>query len=76
MIPDYGSQGDTVKGRTGPALSQKGEDQLTFIHLPANGTPTVLTCELKDAYRSIREGMGGLLEVVGLEDGHTLYLHE
>lgn len=49
---------------------------LTFIHLPASGTPTVLNCEPQDAYRTIRDGVGGLLEAVGLEDGHTLYLDE
>jgi hypothetical protein len=49
---------------------------LTFIRIPTVGDPTVLTCEPEDVYTTIRDGVGGLLEAVGLEDAYTLYLHE
>lgn len=48
---------------------------LTFVHIPANDAPRILTSEKGDTYRTIRDAVGGPIEPVPVED-HVLYVHE
>ncbi len=46
-----------------------------FVSIPVEGPPTLVTMDTEEL-SFLQKSVGGWIEAVGLDDGHTLYLNE